>query len=422
MSNLTTRVGAVFAGRSLARGAQFAAFLLLARSLSPDNFGWYGLFTTAILLSSQIGSLGLRQAAAYRIGRELSPASSVLVALLKVWPLLFAISGAAVLMLVGLKLPDVATGFIVVIVMLSMAGAMAIMLMQGVLLGLGRTAMFSLSDTTYSLFLLLQILILMAFDKISLSTTLAAVAISYFMSASYSIFVSYRYSFANGRSENESVIPMVSHGLMFSINLFLILLSGRVSIYLIENMLSASDAGQFFAGLRLGDILVEAAMALGLILFSDTVRAKDPSATMKKNARLAAWILWIFTLGACALALGAQYIAPLLFGKAYAAAGEVLAVTAFMIGPAAATKVIYPPLSACGKPIWGSPAILVSIAANVGLTLALVPKWGLEGASWALVISQFALLFGYAHVLKSKFGISYRETLVPKRRREVEGF
>lgn len=414
MPDLLSRIIAIFSGRMVARGAQFFVFLLLARELDPAGFGVYGLLITSVLLASLLGSIGLRQAVAHWLGSRRLEHEQAGGTLLFLLPVLVVVAAGVVWIVIGPQLSSVASGIAVAVVLVAIAGSMAVMIFQGILLGLGRTTAFSISDSLYPLMLLACVALLYAIaGSVEFLPVILCVAGAQLVAGVVTIAA------ALVGSDRPQVVPfrtvrqLVAHGLAYSLNLFLITLSVRVSLYFIEYLMPADAVGQFFAGQRLGDLLVEAATAVGLVLFSDGVRSSDPAATLRRNARIAAGVFWTFMAAGIGISFLAGPITTVLLTGQYEAAGQVLAITAWSIGPAAATKIIYPSIAAMGRPLAGSPAIIASIAANVALCSLLIPAHGLAGAAVALVVSQFILLGGYIVVLTQVFGIGPRDSLRP---------
>ncbi|WP_417242616.1 lipopolysaccharide biosynthesis protein [Celeribacter sp.] len=414
MTSFIIKIATVFTGRMAARGAQFFTFLALAHELSPSQFGAYGLLITSVLLASLLGSIGLRQASAQWIGVNKITHAHALGTLLALLPVLGVISAFAVWCVVGSQISahGVTPGGLIVFV--AVAGSMATMMFQGILLGLGRTTAFSLSDSLYPFSLLGLVLLLRVLTPhIELLPVVASVAIAQTIAGLLTFVLAWRGSDKIALQSSRQVIHLVKHGLAYSVNLFLITLSARISLYFIQTMISQDAVGQFFAGQRIGDLLIEAATAVGLVLFSDGVRSKDPQATLRRNARIAGTVLWIFSLAGLLFSIFAPQITALLLSDEYGAAGHVLTITAWMIAPASATKMIYPAIAAMGKPILGSPAILAAIVTNILFCWALIPSYGLSGAAFALVSSQYVLLIGYAIILRRSFNIAFKDSLLP---------
>ena len=81
--------------RFATRISQLLSFVLLARILSPEGFGAYGVLTSAVFLIGLIGNFGIRQSTAQLIGSgKLTDGEAGATALL-VWPLVSALGGGA---------------------------------------------------------------------------------------------------------------------------------------------------------------------------------------------------------------------------------------------------------------------------------------------------------------------------------------
>lgn len=414
---LWQRIVAVFMGRSMARAAQFAVFVLLARMLEPADLGLYALISTAVVLAVQIGSLGLRQASAVRLGNGTDPAGQVFSSLLILCPVLAGLATLVVLGVMDLLAPGLPAWQLALCVAVAMLGAMAVILMQGLLLGQGRTGTFGLTDSLMPLVLLAAVGAMLLAGQHSLMLVLAALALAYALAGAAAVML-VRQGTPATAPDLTRLPGMVRQGLAFALNVFLIMLATRISLYLVEHLMSAEAAGQFFVGQRLGDVLGEIALAAGFVLFSDAVRAQDGQAAVRANARVAAVVLWGFGAVSLIMALLAEPLIGALFGPTYEGAPMVLQIVALAIGPAAATKLIYPTLAGQGRPLWGTPAILAGLAVNVALAFALIPTYGLAGAAIALVVSQYVLLLGYCVVLKRRFDVGFRDSLIPSFRSE----
>ena len=78
--------------RLVMRAANFAVFILLARSLSVGEFGFYGYVMSTALVLAIAFDLGLRQSGAWVIGREPAADSAVTTHVLALWLFLGAAS------------------------------------------------------------------------------------------------------------------------------------------------------------------------------------------------------------------------------------------------------------------------------------------------------------------------------------------
>lgn len=413
MIDLLARILSILAGRIVARAAQFLIFILVGRLLEPADVGTYVLYTTAIILAAQLGSLGLRQASAFWLGRNLAPPGQIVSNCLIICPVL-AVIGAAIMMAM-LPYPHESTPAIWLFswLFLSLLGAMLGVLMQGILLGQGRSGAYGLADA-------LQPLLLVAFFALVWfwwQITLESVSVSWAAAQVLAGLAAMTLAMVSTRPEKPSLrllVPMVRHGLLFAINSFLIMFATRMSVFLVYKLASPAEAGSYFMGQRLGSVLAEAFFAAGLVGFSSVIRSDDPIKSIRRSARAGATAAWVFGALSLAVVPIADPLAAFLLGANVANSGEILAVTCLSFGPSAGVMIIFPALSAYGRPVWGLPAILFSIIVNFILCILLVPHLGGVGAAWALVVSQFSLFLGFVLVLRHRLAIPVKEVLIPR--------
>ncbi|WP_460359571.1 lipopolysaccharide biosynthesis protein, partial [Mycobacterium sp. ZZG] len=177
-----------------------------------------------------------------------------------------------------------------------------------------------------------------------------------------------------------------------------------------------APAGQFFAAIRLNEMILEAATVAGVVLFSNAARQDKGASILARNARISCWMFWLFMGIAVLVVLGAPYFVNALVGEEYAAAAPALQIMALCMAPTAASKIIYQTLSGSGNAKFGTPVIIASLAINFALALILVPSLGVMGGAVALVIGRYGLFAGYVASCRLRYGISFRDMLVPRKR------
>lgn len=415
MKKLFGQAITILFARGFTRLSQFVAFLILGRFLTPEEFGWFGIVTTAVALAALLGSLGLRQSLAYKIGRnEITTGEATGTALLA-WPLLMAAASTVVFQLYGGNLPGLSQWEAGVVITISISGAMLVMILQGIFLGRGEIRAFSTIETLPRVLLAVFACGLAILAAVSFSFALWAQALSYAVVVPLALFFSLRST--TGLSLGLRKLPsMIRYGIGFAINLFLISLCSRISLFVIERFWGANEAGQFFAAVRVNEIFLEAATTFGLVLFSDSARSGEDDTIPRRNARIACWTFWAFVVGGCLVFFLAPHLIVLLIGSQYLAAGDALRYLALSLGPAAASKVVYPTLAGQGRPWFGTPVIILSLAVNVGLAFLLVPKFGAAGGAMALAVGQYVLYAGYAVSCSRLFNIRIADFIVPRRK------
>lgn len=405
------RVLKVLSGRTAGRAAQLLSFFLLAQSLAPEKFGYYSLLLTSIALVSQLASIGLRQGAATCVGYKIIPKQTAASTLL--WssvPLAFF----AVCILNAFIYFD--NYYEMIMVFLATLGALLVIFMQGILLGDGRIGFFGISESAMPLLLASLIIILYFFDHISYTAAICSLSISYITAAVVSVLLALQGSGVSHPNISDLFI-MASKGIAFALNIFLVMLSARISLFIVEAQLSASVVGIYFAGQKISEMFGEIATAVGLVLFSDGLRSDDKLELLKKNVAVAGLFLWGFGAVSLILVIFAGDISSLLLGSAYSDSSKVLAITALAIGPSAASKILYASISSMGRPLQATPSIVISILINGFSCWLLLPAYGVEAASAAYVASQLCLLLGYGILLRRSYGISLIKSLrirIPK--------
>lgn len=411
MSDITRQSAVVLVSRGLARGAQFFAFIILARMLTPSEFGWYGILTSSITLAVLLGSLGLRQSFAYEIGQKRLTVGEAIGTAIVVWPLLAGFATLVVFALISDNAPldaDKLFGLVAV----GVAVAMAVNLLQGTNLGRGQMSAFSLLENLPRLLLMAGCLLLWALMSVTLPTALWAQVIGYAVTAVIAVAIAVRGA-GRIRPRLKALPRLVGYGFVFAVNLFMMMFATRVSMFTIEYFHDSASAGFFFASAQIADIFLEVATATGMVLFSSAAQQQRSSSVVDRSVRISAWMIWLFVLVAVVVAAMAPLILRLLAGEAYVAAAPALQIIAIGLAPTAAAKIIYPTLAGSGRPYFGTPAILLSLVITVGLGWLLIPDLAAVGGAISVVVGQFTLFAYYVISCHRRYGIPISRFLVP---------
>ncbi|WP_083852400.1 oligosaccharide flippase family protein [Pseudoxanthomonas sp. GW2] len=414
MSSLLNDAFSILFARGFIRVAQLLSFLLLARFLTPQEFGWFGLVTTTIGLAATLGSLGFRQSIAYQVGRNEMTAGEGAATLLVTWPPL-----ALAASLIAITFSPADGAFLsplssATAIAVGVGCTMLVMMLQGLLLAGGQIKQFSTTETLPRALLAAFSVGLAALGLATAETAVWAHSLSFALTIPVALSLG-GITLPQLRVRIDRLPSLIGYGVGFALNLFLITLCARVSMFIIEPTHGAASAGNFFAAARINDIVLEAATALGLAVFSRSVRNSDTSSVAQKTAKIACGVFWTFTIFAAIPAVLFPLLVPLVIGSGYEESGRLLQVLAIGLGAAAANKIIYPALAGQGKPWFGTAVILISLAVNVILSLVLIPKFGALGGAAALVIGQYTMFAGYIATCVALFSIRAKNFLAPSR-------
>lgn len=410
LRGLVGQILTVVSGKVLTRGAQLVTFVVLARFLSPEEFGWYGIITTSLALATILGGLGLRQSLAFWIGQQRMTAGEAGATALVIWPLLAGAASLVLMLTIGGSVVADNTAVRIALVV-SISAALIIDLLQGVNLGQGRIREFASVENLPKTLLMLGVLALAALGVASLDNVLWAHAGGLLLAVPVLGWLALRRA-GRMRIRFRAIIPMVGYGVIFALNLFFLMLGARISMFIIEANFGSAAAGRFFAASRVSEILLEVATAAGMVLFANAARVDRSSPTISRNLRASCGMFWLFLVGAIAVVLAAPALVSVLAGDQYVSAGPALQVLALGLAPAAAAKLIYPTLAGSGRPYFGTPIILVSLLTNFALALLLVPEYSLVGGAIAMVVGQYVLFAGYVLLASRTFNMPVRDFIL----------
>lgn len=391
MKNLAGQAAAIFLSRGATRGIQVISFLLLARSLSPEGFGAYGLITATLFVVVQLGDCGLRQNLAVQVGREAVDLSRTLGLLLWAWIASTLLCACAVFFIIWPQASLLNSSAAVAIVV-AVAGVVWCNFAQGLFLGQGDLRKFALADVAPRILTTLFVVLLAVTAALTLVTALWAYAIGLIGIALVTQAIIFgRLKPARPRRED---FPLLWTGLGYAASAFLITLQTRVGLAFLAGRADASEIGYFVAAQRGSEIFLEAASAVGLVLFSDTAR-RGAGASVRDGLRTAVIMFGAFGVGGVLVAIAAAFVLVPILGQAYAPAVLPLQLIAIGLAPAASTRVLNQLVAGAGRPHVSACIVAVVVLTNVLLCLALVPRWGATGAAAALVSAQYAGAIGY---------------------------
>lgn len=385
------------------------AFVLLARVLSPAGFGAYAVLTSGVFLAGQIGTLGLRQAAAYRIGRETMTDGKALGLLVTVWPFLSIACAVAVYLINKQALEDLGLSLGIAI-LASVAAVLFLNLIQGIFLGRGEIKAFALADAGPRVLQSALCAALWLAGMLTINTALWSFMAGFALLIPIVLWMAAKP--AKGFGVDLGQAPgMVRYGLLFAVSMFLILLQGRIGVFFLSGAKGAVEAGQFFAAQRANEIFLELASAIGLVLFSETSRSKSPDESLRAALKTATGLFALFLVVGLAAASVAPFLVKVLLGPQYSEAASVLRILAIGLAPAAAVRVLNSVVAGVGRPYVSAGMVLAGIGLNAALCALLVPAYGADGAAVGLVAGQAGAALGYVVFCRIGFGIQFREFL-----------
>jgi O-antigen/teichoic acid export membrane protein len=207
---------------------------------------------------------------------------------------------------------------------------------------------------------------------------------------------------------------MLRHGAVFAGGIILMILMGRIGIWLVNALMGEEALGLFFGVQRLGEMLVEVATAVGVVIFSHGVRTLEQREAAGDAVRIARVVTACMALVAAVTVVWAGPFLALFLGAPYAAEADAFRVV--MLGTLAAcfNVMLFPALSSQGLArigVWAYGG--GCLVAWLGCQL-LVPRYGLLGAAVAYALAQGAVAVTIALAYRARFGFRLTQVLLPQ--------
>ncbi|MGD9510549.1 MAG: lipopolysaccharide biosynthesis protein [Geminicoccaceae bacterium] len=400
--------------RLVMRAANFAVFVLLARSLSVGEFGFYGFVMSTALVLAIAFDVGLRQSGAWVIGQEPASDPAVATHLAALWLVLGGLGVLACWLLLASGGYVAGYGPLALVAALNVAPMLCLRIGQGVFLGRGDIARLNRSELISRAVVLAGTVGLWAAGRLDLPAAIWVLLAAHVAAAGYLLW-QVRSAFQPTTLFDRALVArMLRYGAELWIAVLLLILLGRIGFWIVSWRLGEDALGLYFGSQRLGEILVEVATAVGIVIFSYGVRTADIKSSALDAIRIARLVTALMGLVALAAMLLAVPLLGLMLGPEFAA--EPAAFRLVMLGALANsyTTMLYPCLSAHGLARWG----IAAFAAGSGVAAVafwwLTPPLGLAGAGLAYALAQLAAVLVIVLAYRTRFGFTASAILLPQ--------
>jgi O-antigen/teichoic acid export membrane protein len=400
--------------RLVMRAANFAVFVLLARSLEVGAFGFYGYVMSTALVLAAAFDLGLRQSGAWLIGKEPEAGAAVATHMMALWLLLSVLGVLACWLMLDIGGYVAGYGILALVGALNVAPMLALRTGQGIFLGRGELGRLNRSELISRAVVLGGTIGLWALGRLDLEGALWALLTAHLAAAGYLLVQVSRDLEPRSLPQPALVGRMLRHGSEFWLATLLLMLLGRIGFWIVSWRLGQEALGLYFGAQRLGEILVEVATAVGIVIFSYGVRAKDIRSSALDAVRIARLVTAAMAVVAAVSMLLAEPLLSLTLGAEYAA--EPAAFRLVMLGALASsfTTMLYPCLSAQGLARFGVLAFALGSAVAGAAFAWLTPRYGLAGAGLAYALAQGTAVAVIVHAYRRRFGFPVAAVLLPQ--------
>lgn len=363
---------------------RFAAFVLLARSLTKDEMGqaMFGLNYT--LIFTLLGTLGLDSAYTYftaqfqlehsneRLHRLFSHAIWVA----SIWGTALSVVGV-ILCLYSFQLLSFQEA---IIFMLSVPVALMQMYGLGILLGLHDLVSYNILFIIQPFSFILFLLVLAGIDKLYILEIALALVISYIISAFgvlWKIIRRIPMIWDNQRFNLEELRDQIKFSSFVYVNLISLFLDSRWPILVMGWLNHTEQIAYYSLAAPIAEASLQIARSVGLVLLARTSAGQQPSHTPV----IAIVLLYIPAIAL--LVVLAPWVVPHLFGNEYMPTTLLIQVLAPSMIPLAVGTLYTNMLTGIGHPWLGALAAVASLGVMILTSALLIPLYSAVGAAIA---------------------------------------
>lgn len=411
MRRLRTDVFLMFGNKGTLLVAQTAALVLVARELGTSGRGALAVGVNLTLVLVQVGTLGLVSANPYYVAREphLRPAI-VANSMAFAGVLGTLLVGVAV----GLKLaaPSALAGLswtMVIIAAATIPPTLAMLYLQSVLLGEGRTVAYNLVEASLSMTVVLALVVGFAFLGIGVAGALAIYLGNAVLGA---LIFGALLTWRGPRTWPALALArrMIGYAFRVYVATLLLFLVIRLDVLFVNAYLGRSQAGIYTVATGIADALFVIPSVVGLNVFARIARGEDAEVTASvfRSVALLYAALCLF------FALIAQPLITLLFGHPFDEAASLYRWLTPGVWAMGMLSILTHHFIGRGFPLQAMLVWFVGLAVNIALNVAFLPSHGTYIAPLSSSVAYGLLLVLYIRLFAREVG-GYRP-LVPRPR------
>lgn len=188
----------------------------------------------------------------------------------------------------------------------------------------------------------------------------------------------------------------------------------RLDVFVVNYFFNPTQVGIYAVGVAVSESLWQIPQAVAVALFPRTARTAQENAAAF-TCLILRQVLLISCVSAAVIALASPLAIPLVFGARFA--GAVAVILWLLPGTVALSmaKVSSADLGGRGKTGYASFFGVACFVVTVVLDLALIPRWGIQGAAVASSVAYMVMGILFLAALRHELKVGWGEMLVPSR-------
>ena len=413
--SFSSKVAWTFATRVLMIFNSVVAGIIVARWLGADGVGQLAVINVAVATIVQLGSFGLPSSNTYFIAQDQAHFRSAAIN-----SLIFALIAGSILALALSALAHLRPdwfGFVspelIRIASISIPFQLIVLIGLNILLAVGKVKEFNLLDLASQSFVLINAVLVLLVLKRGLEmlvtlNTAASMLVSIVV-AVLLIISAKSLARSEWRADIALLRRMIAYGLKFHVSILAGAIILRADLLVVNHFRGAAEAGVYSVASQFGLLLMLLPGVIATLLFPRVTAEQDSRGeTTCLVTRYTTFVMFLCCLAAVPFSL----LLPLLYGAAFSDATTLLLILlpgVYLIG---LESVLVQHFNALGLPRAIPMYWLATLALNLILVFALVPRFGAQGAAVASTIS-YAAIFGLVALhFHTSTGRSFTEVFV----------
>jgi O-antigen/teichoic acid export membrane protein len=189
----------------------------------------------------------------------------------------------------------------------------------------------------------------------------------------------------------------------------------RLDVFLVDGYKGAAAVGLYGAGVVIAEGLWMPSQAVSTALFPTIAAETSESARLSITPFVARTTLWLTTILAGILFVAAGPIVHLLYSSRFGGSAAVVRILVPGIVLFSAARVLGNDIAGRGRPLVNSVVAGASVVSNIALNVALIPRYGIDGAAWASTGSYSLIFLATAAIYRRVTGVPLSTLVVPAR-------
>lgn len=382
--------------------------IVVARILGPEQNGIIAALLVYPSLFMTVGSLGIRQATTYYLGKNIFSESEIKTAITQIWMISTVVSVVVCFFLMTQLSRSGDNLLLVIIALVPIPFSLFNTYNSGIFLGKNEIGIFNRINwipTLITLLLTFLFLVVFSFDIVGYLLALVGGPIFIFCV----LLVKNKFIEAFSVTYNWIIIKkMLNLGLIYAFSLFIINLNYRVDIILIDNLSTAYETGIYSKGATVTQYLWQIPMLLSTIVFARSAVSKNDKLFSVRVAQLLRLSFLLIGVGSLLLFIFSELIIVGMFGENFRGSIKVLEYLLPGVILLTIFKVMNTDLAGKGKPYVAIKGMLPALLINVALNVLWIPEYGAQGAALASTMSYSfaAILFLYFYSKEVELSIT----------------